>query len=388
MPTTRRIFLERSSGAMLGLSVLPLTSCETQTTIPKGAGIDIPFLTPIDRETSGETGRQEGSFFVQFGGRSRIAPDGGPIDWTTISPQTESEWSLTIDGLVDTDLMIDAANLRARTNETRTIVKTIRCVIDDATAGLPGLIGTGTFTGVPLSAIMADAVVDMSRTRRFRIFSRDEFTNNLTLDEVMDAASLGRLDPMLAWSMNGEPIPHIHGGPIRLIVPSEYGYKQMKWPVRISAVESDDPFGTYQDFGFDDEGTIQQVTKATNPSPLQEIPAGPFVGFGFATSGASPITSVEFSIDDGEFEAATLLTREEVLASEPLLRDTVQFSDSEATYPLKDVWTLFRFDWEATPGEHSLRFRCIDADGNVQEETDRDAADGVTPWWDINVTVV
>ncbi|MEM6368169.1 MAG: molybdopterin-dependent oxidoreductase [Myxococcota bacterium] len=373
MPFSRRLFIQGAGGAALGLS---LVRCETQTITSKGSGGAFSFLTPVDRDSTSDViaQRQPGTFFTQRSGLTALS-----IQFENIPIKTASGWSLEITGEVSNPLTVDLANLQARTNDTVTILKTIRCIIDAPTL-VPGLVGTALWTGVPLRVLLEEAGIDMQTTRRLRFFGYDSaegVTQNLTLQEVMDAGSLGRLEPILAWGMNEGDIPHAHGGPVRLIVPGEYGYKQMKWLERIEASTSDEVFGTYQEVvGFFDDGTVQVVSKLTNPLAAEPVPAGLFTIFGFALSGSAPVARVQVSLDEGDFVDAELLSEAEVLAEDPLLMDALQFQAPGMSYPFPDVWAPFRLEVDLAPGAHTLRVKAVDANGDIQPDTDTDALDG------------
>jgi DMSO/TMAO reductase YedYZ molybdopterin-dependent catalytic subunit len=60
-----------------------------------------------------------------------------------------------------------------------------------------------------------------------------EYFETLTLEEARDART------MLAFGINGDPLPHQHGGPVRLVVPFLQGYKSVKWVTRIEAFRHD-----------------------------------------------------------------------------------------------------------------------------------------------------
>jgi len=80
-------------------------------------------------------------------------------------------------------------------------------------------------------------LVDPSELRKeakFALFySPGGYSSEMDLDGVMDDETL------LAWERNGEPIPFEHGYPLRLIVPSRYAYKSVKWVCKIEFVEKD-----------------------------------------------------------------------------------------------------------------------------------------------------
>ena len=56
-------------------------------------------------------------------------------------------------------------------------------------------------------------------------------------------------DTLLAWERNGEPIPFVHGYPLRLIVPGRYAYKSVKWVVMLTFVERD-ILGYWEERGY------------------------------------------------------------------------------------------------------------------------------------------
>lgn len=381
----RRLFLKGAGGTALGLVFLP--RCQSNEITPKGVGAGFDFLTPIDTSLEREPGRRPpGSFFVQFGAAGIPA-----LSWSydDIPVLPRDAWSLRIEGLVSTPLDLGFADLQAKADIGLDVVllNTLRCIFD--TTAIPGLVGNAIWRGVPLRSFLEDAGIDQQATARVRYFGRDGFSNNLRLDDIfLPPTTVEPLDPLLVFEMNGEPIPHVHGGPVRLLTPGRYGYKNVKWISRFEATADDAEFGSYQEqYQFFDAGTIQPVTKVTTPLTRVEIPAGEFECFGYALSGLAGIATVEASLDDGPFEPADLVPLEEVRTSFPDIEQTIQLARGNA-YPFRGVWTLFRYSFEAIPGEHTLRFRAIDAAGNEQEEVDRGPRDGATGYWTIDVTVV
>ena len=63
------------------------------------------------------------------------------------------------------------------------------------------------------------------------------YQRSLTLEEAGDG-------PLLAYAINGEPLPPQHGFPLRLVVPGWYGMTSVKWLARIDAIA--EPFAGYQ----------------------------------------------------------------------------------------------------------------------------------------------
>ena len=380
MNSSRRFFLKATSGAAFGLYLSPL-GCESNSITPKFSGGQFDFLTPVDPSVD-RGNRLDPSHFVQFGAQSSV------MGWSYegVEQVARADWQLELTGEFDTPTTLTFADIQAEIDASGdyTVLNTLRCIVDST--GIPGLVGTALWRGVPLSRFLQQAGVGAD-VRRFRIFARDGFTNNLRREDVLLTGDEPDREPLLAFQMNGDDVPHIHGGPVRLLVPRRYGYKSVKWAERIEATEDDTVFGSYQEVvGFFDDGTIQLTTKVTDPLARANVPAGMVELFGYALSGAEPIQAVEVSVDDGPFEPATLDTLEDIQAQAPAIADAIQIQRG-ATYPFPGVWTLFRFDWDAEPGPHRLRFRAIDAQGQVQIEDDQDGVDGLSGYWDIQVTV-
>jgi DMSO/TMAO reductase YedYZ molybdopterin-dependent catalytic subunit len=124
---------------------------------------------------------------------------------------------------------------------------------------------------------------------------------------------------LLAYAMNGEPLPLQHGYPVRLIVPGWYAVASVKWLTEIELI--DQPFtGHYQadkywyEWERDDQVvrepvTLQQVRALiTEPVPNQEVRPGELAIRGVAWSGAAPIARVEVSVGHGSWQNARLVS--------------------------------------------------------------------------------
>jgi DMSO/TMAO reductase YedYZ molybdopterin-dependent catalytic subunit len=161
-------------------------------------------------------------------------------------------------------------------------------------------------------------------------------------------------DTLLAYAMNGEPLPPEHGFPLRLVVPGWYGMASVKWITRIAAIPH--PFdGFYQvdryvlvDRTTGDKTPLKEMrVRALITSPRQgsRVPLGLQRIRGLAWSGSAPIEGVDVSTDGGEtWRAAEMLGREEPYA-----------------------WRRWEFSWEGThPGPVTLLCRARDAAGNQQ----------------------
>jgi DMSO/TMAO reductase YedYZ molybdopterin-dependent catalytic subunit len=164
---------------------------------------------------------------------------------------------------------------------------------------------------------------------------------------------------LLAYEMNGTPLPPQHGFPLRLVVPGWYGMTNVKWLERIELVDT--PFAGYQNSwsyrlrqAEDEEGVPldrMQPRSLMVPPGIPEfmtrdrtVEAGEVLLEGRAWSGHAPVDRVEVSADGGEtWDAAELEP-----AGEPW------------------AWRAWSYRWSADPGEHVLCCRARDEAGNEQ----------------------
>jgi DMSO/TMAO reductase YedYZ molybdopterin-dependent catalytic subunit len=102
------------------------------------------------------------------------------------------------------------------------------------------------WTGVPLRDVVARA--GPLPDGRFAVFRDDRgFSSTLSMEYVRT----GR--PILAWEVNGRPLPREHGWPLRVVAPGKWGYKWVKWVTEIEL--SDRGYeGTYESKGFSLDG--------------------------------------------------------------------------------------------------------------------------------------
>jgi sulfane dehydrogenase subunit SoxC len=164
---------------------------------------------------------------------------------------------------------------------------------------------------------------------------------------------------LLAYEMNGAPLPPQHGFPLRLVVPGWYGMTNVKWLTRITVLE--EPFAGFQNAVgyrmYDADGTAGEPVTRMLPRSLMVPPgvpdfmtrerhleAGPVTLTGRAWSGQAPIERVEVSTDGG-----------------------ATFAEAALDPPLgPHAWRGWRFEWDAPPGDHVLGSRATDAAGNAQ----------------------
>jgi len=220
-------------------------------------------------------------------------------------------------------------------------------------------VGTAEWAGAPLRSLLDEAGVEPEAIEA--LFTgldhgveggtHQSYERSLPLADTADA--------LLAYEMNGAPLPPQHGFPLRLVVPGWYGMANVKWLARITLIEQ--PFAGFQQavayrmYGADGEPG-EPVTRMVPRSLMvppgvpdfltreRHLEPGPVTLTGRAWSGFGAVERVEVSRDGG-----------------------ASFAPAELEQPLGDAaWTGWRFHWNATAGRHVLCSRATDAAGNGQ----------------------
>src|SRR3712207_3329100 len=157
-------------------------------------------------------------------------------------------------------------------------------------------------------------------------------------------------DNLLAYEMNGEELPSLHGYPLRLIAPGWYGIANVKWLTRIEVRDRRyqghfmaRDYVTVREEVHDGE-TVWTFTSVgrqrLKSAPAKVTKRGDRYEIMGAAWGA-PITGVEVRIDDGDWRPATLTTG----AGEDF------------------AWVFWTLDWDSpTPGEHAITARATAVD--------------------------
>src|SRR3954471_9285546 len=162
-------------------------------------------------------------------------------------------WTLELGGAVEKRLRLNLADLDRRPMER--VVVTMECagngraLLDPRPLSQPWLleaVGTGAWTGTPVAELLADAgiadgaveVVFTGLDRGIEGEVEQPYQRSLPLAEAL------RDELLLAWELNGAPLPPQHGFPLRLVVPGWYGMTNVKWLTRITVL--DEPFTGYQ----------------------------------------------------------------------------------------------------------------------------------------------
>ena len=159
-------------------------------------------------------------------------------------------------------------------------------------------------------------------------------------------------DVLVAWKMNGEPLPIAHGGPVRLLVPGWAGIASTKWLIGLEAINRPfDGFWNTDNYVFwDDRGSALRPIAEMPPKSVIVTPAdgemlrpGPRSIAGWAWSGYGRILKAEVSMDGGR-----------------------SWRDAQLQECERRGWRRWEARWEAACGEHRVMARAVDERGLTQ----------------------
>ena len=289
-------------------------------------------------------------------------------------PQIDpAAWRLRVAGLVEREPELSLATLREALPE-RSVTATLQCA-GNRRAGLmairdipgeapwgPGATGTATWTGVALADVLALArplpdaahVGFVGADRSAEVQPPERFGGSIPLEKAR------RPEVLLAWAMNGEPLPAVHGAPLRVVVPGYIGARSVKWLERIE-VRSEPWRGYFQHVVYrllpEDAtpapgagmplGLVALNADVLCPADGETVPAGPVEVRGYAFAGGERyVARVDVSLDDG----ATWSQAE-------LLDDLGPWA-----------WRHWRTTVDLAPGEHEIVVRAWDSSAATQPE--------------------
>lgn len=225
-----------------------------------------------------------------------------------------------------------------------------------------GMVGTATWRGPRLSDVIAELEVapdfgcvilrggDEGVTQPENLHS--DFSKGLPREKALDQNTI------LATEMNGEPLPWLHGGPVRLVVPGWFGVWWVKWPrtLEFSSDSTYDGFWQNQRYTYQNaDGSIIDVVGTGLPRAIIQTPEdgakvakGKVTITGIAWAGDQPVKEVDVSVDGAKTWVAATLGR-----------DNGPF-----------VWRSWRAEitLEGPPGFNFVSARCTDASGRVQDK--------------------
>jgi DMSO/TMAO reductase YedYZ molybdopterin-dependent catalytic subunit len=278
-------------------------------------------------------------------------------------------WRLSVDGEVNRPLSLSLNELRALPSVE--VVSTMECagngraLLSPRPVSQPWLleaVGTGRWRGVAMRTVLElaglrESAADVVATGLDRGLENEidqRYQRALPLAEAL------RDEVVLAYELNGGPLPPQHGFPLRLVVPGWYGMTNVKWLGSLTV--TDEPFAGYQHarsyrLRLDPDEDGVPVTRMLPRSLLAPpgvpdfltrerfVDATPVRLEGRAWSGQGRIVAVEVSDDDGASWAPAELT-------------------DELGSPW--AWRGWTHEWDPAPGRYALCCRATDDAGNVQ----------------------
>jgi DMSO/TMAO reductase YedYZ molybdopterin-dependent catalytic subunit len=330
-----RVLAERGAVTQARAAIkLPRPSVLIGARLPPGTDFRIPGLSPFVTPN--------GSFYR--------------VDTALIVPQVApSGWRLRIHGMVEREIEVTFADLLRRPM-TETYV-TLTCV-SDPVAG--PYVGNARWLGASLASLLREA---RPRAGADQILSTsvDGYTCGTPVQAVLD----GR-DALLAVAMNGAALPVDHGFPARMVVPGLYGYvSATKWVTDIKLTTFAAETAYWAQRGWLPQAPIKTESRIDVPVSGASKPAGRIQVAGVAWAQHRGIDAVHVRVDRGPWQQARL-----------------------ATVPGIDTWRQWVWDWDATPGSHTIEARATDGTGYTQTGSQAPPApDGATGYPTVQVTV-
>lgn len=279
------------------------------------------------------------------------------------------EWTLKVDGEVAHPLTLTLGELQRLPRATVTV--TLECAgngrafFDPPVAGIQwekGAVGTARWTGVRLAEVLQRAGV--KSTGKYVVLDGadrpvgqvPDFIRNIPIEKALHP------DTLLAYEMNGEPLPALHGFPLRAIVPGWEGAYAVKWLVHIRVTD-------HEHEGFFVKTAYRYPTKRIAPGAIVDPrDMAPLTGLvvkslinspldgttvrsskvlitGFAWAGEADIARVDISTDNGSSWYSARLGK-----------------DRE-----RYAWRGFEYEWHVTePGSYLIMSRATDENGRLQ----------------------
>jgi sulfite oxidase len=284
-------------------------------------------------------------------------------------------WHLHVGGLVETPLDLSLITLHEAFRE-REVTATLQCagnrrrgllairdIPGEAPWG-PGATGTAVWTGIALRDVLAMAGplpgavevgfegADVST----EVKPAERFGGSIPLAKAL------RGEVLLAWGMNGRPLPPVHGAPLRVVVPGYIGARSVKWLDRIEL--RSEPWGGYFQHVvyrlLPEDGTpgpglgmplglVALNSDVLAPADGATVPAGAVAVSGYAFAGGERyVARVDVAVDGGRGGNWV----------------QAEFLDDLGPW----AWRHWRATVELTPGDHRIEARAWDSSAATQPE--------------------
>jgi DMSO/TMAO reductase YedYZ molybdopterin-dependent catalytic subunit len=368
---SRRTFLSRTLGgfalaAMAGPTGWWPREASASTDPPAGGA---PLITRVTRPFDAETPVREFTSFLTPNHLFFVRSHFGPPAPEAIS---ENTWTLRVGGLVERARDFSLNDLRRM--ESVTITAVVQCSGNGRAFHRPkvpgvqwerGAVGNAQWTGVRLRDVLAKAGIK-ARARHVQFQGADRpvvasvplFIRSIPLEKAMHP------DTILAYAMNGQPLPLLHGAPLRVVTPGWMADSCIKWLTDIT-VRADEAPGYYMQTAYRmPVSAVEPGASASGPSAPVEamvvksliaspqegetVRVGPVAVQGVAWGGEAKVVKVDVSMDEGKSWESARLTGED----QPY------------------AWRQWQFTWQAKAvGTFTILCRATDARGEVQPAT-------------------
>ncbi|HSN85086.1 MAG TPA: molybdopterin-dependent oxidoreductase [Polyangiales bacterium] len=298
--------------------------------------------------------------------------------WTTRVEGVERPGDIRVDELKRLGLMTIATVLQCSGNG--------RKYYKHDPSGSPwgvGAAGCVMWSGVPLRDVVAHLGGVAEGMRYLTTTGGEPLPEGLDRNQVVVERSIpiekALDDCLLAWEMNGEPIPRSHGGPLRLIVPGYFGCNQIKFVKNLAFTRDQGP-AKIQQTGY----RMRPIGEPGSPDQpaMWEMPVKSFITL---PTDQTPVVAAKVRVTGVAFGGTKDLARAEVSTDGKSWQKARWVGPDLGRY----AWRVFELELEREPGPVKLYCRAVTADGEVQPElrNENERGYGNNSWRDMGVTV-
>ncbi|SEW22062.1 sulfite oxidase [Natrinema salifodinae] len=316
----------------------------------------------------------------------------------TLDPEID-DWTVELTGAVDRDADLDMKTIR-EDYPAVAVAHTMECAgngrgyFEPETGNVQweyGAVSTAFWTGAPLSSVLADhgAATDdgtwltaVGGDHPEVDAENDRFARSVPMSKVLD-------DCILAYEVNGEPLPPEHGRPVRLLVPGWYGVNSVKWLSELHVTEKMVHGPEWEDRDGADYTKWQQSSYRIHPEGVEPESRETVSTYDTWEQQASDEVDHPYTFDENvkstigyPDDGATVSPRGDgtievvgvAWAGDDQVTEIEVSTDGgdgwdEGSFfgPNYDcAWRLFRYVWEPSPGSYTLVSRATDEHGRRQ----------------------
>lgn len=366
----RRQFLKVASGAVFALTVGDLWSL-ARWADAADRPIDRSFITRVERPQDLETPVTAFTSWITPNDRFFLRSHFGPP-----KPDSLEDWHLHVEGNVERPLKLSLADLKQFQEVTVTAV--VQCSGNGRAFFTPkvhgaqwekGAVGNAIWTGIRLADVLNRAGLGPA-AKHVQMLGADRpvlptvplFVRSVPIDKALHA------DTMLATQMNGEPLPFLHGAPLRLIVPGWAGDACVKWLTHLNVQELEAE-------GYYMKTAYRMPAKPVKPgSPGQAVETVPVEAMPVKSIIARPDDGARVTVGDIPIQGVAWTGEGEVVRVEVSTDNEKTWHEAELIGEQRPyAWRLWQYVWrEARPGQCIILSRATDSRGITQPMT--------TPW--------